>query len=1032
MAVEELLTALDPLPYHQRMRHVAAWARTAPDRAEVCAELLARGDHGRRLALVAAMVAQDAAGIVAASSDPQILLRARVFDRRITELSARDRRRAYRTLRRLDDTATADALIGEVREHFGDEEAAALLPACGPSVVRAALPDLEFAANLEVVARRHPDLLLARAGERLAAAPIENRWDVWEQVGAAVLSCDPGRALDLVERFPVNNRLPGDLRAYGRLAAADPGRVARLLAPVETGPLPPAVVRRLAALPNEALVPLARTHLRALLDALAPSRRTDLYDRASTGRVPSPAILELLPVATRIREAARAAELVSPSVRGKYRAYLAWTDVSAALAPQLRSGDAAERERAWARLVTAARLSRDPHAVAEVIDRLDQLRNEQDPVRAAALSALSGVARLLTASAAAPLTRVTTAAVEARDSSATTAAELARLALGTLRFHVDVPALREWALFTIDRVGTAAPVPHLASFDGVPPAIVWDRLRPWVSASLAQGRPEPLLAVARALGRGAYDRPELQDLLGSAIGSRLGDQAVRLWLADRRQRSRRVAQVLDSDLTAVTLPIVWETISSRRTDLLDKVFAGPMRGRRLGPGERWIPRTPRHVDRWLPRQQEAFVELLATVAGDPAEGVWTRARVLRTAAVVPGAGRELVLRHRDDPAVPIAEAALGALPWTDRPGEALSILLEYAGSDRARVALYAAGRAAAHTEPGRLPALLGGVLAGPAKVTSRKEAARLLARYAPAEVMTTLLEVFRNPDTPRDVRAAIVAGAGRRLDAYPSWTVLAAARDGSREERRAVLATAPARISARHRPRYAALIADAGRSPDPVVRRAAFAALPAWLPWAPAGDLVTARFTDLGEELGPAEVAGLLPALAPTGLTAVLSDLIGRDAEPVRRRLDVLARGTAAWSRDAPAATGRSALIASARWLAARPGRRPVAAALLLGLGRLDNLDELADLCAGRPVLAVRTADRIRDRLIELPAFEDRAAIGRLAARGDLAGGLFAVALLTDTRVRWTDPWRDLLGSLRDHHEPEVRDEAWDVDSTHR
>ncbi len=1041
------------------MRRLATWARTAPDRAEVCAELVTRGHYERRLALVAAMVVRDPVGIAAAATSPQPLLRAGLFDRRITELSARDRRRTYRTLRRLDDPATADRLVREVREHFGDEEAAALLPACGPSVVRELLPDLEFAVNLEAVARRHPDPVAARAEQRLAAARLEDRRALWDEVGPAVLSVDPGRALDLVERFPVDGYLPGSLTAYGRLAAVDAGRVARLLRSTETYWLPSAVVRRLVTLPDGELVPLARRHLAELLAALPPSRRGDFYDRAADpDDRPSRAVMELLPAATRAREATR----MLPAETG-FRAYLPWAEATTALAGDLRSSDADKRLRAWRQLVLAARLSREPRAVTELVERLDRVRNEQDPVRAAALNALTGLARRLTAAAAPGLTRITTAAVGARDASPATFAALAGLAADTLRFQVDEPALREWALVTIDRVSGASAVPPLPRFDGVPPALVFDRLRGWVASAAEQGRPGPLLSLTRALGRGAYEVPELQDMLRAAIATAVGEQAITLWLADRRHRSQRVAEVLATDLTAVTVPIVWTTISSSRTDLLDRVFAGlsddrvsagpphgqgvvgspsdqvlagppsdlvlagPQRGRWLETGARWIPDRPRHVERWLPRQQVAFVALLSSIVRDTALPAWTRADALRTAAIVPGAGRELVLRHRDDADVVIAEAALSALPWTDRPDEALSVLLEYAGSDRARVALHAAGRAAARALPNRLPALLGGVLSGPAKVTSRKEAARLLARCAPAEVMATLLEVFRTPDTPRDVRAAIVAGARRRLDTGAAWTILAEAHEG-------VLLTRPGQISGRHRPRYAELVARACRSDDRRVRLGAFAALPHWLPWVAAEDLVASRFTELGEDLTPVAATGLLRALAPIGLTRVLTSLLDRGAgsesgrgtgpelgregvpELVRRRLDTLAAAVAAWSRSVPAAVDRSALVASARWLAAQPSGRPVAAVMLLGLGRLDNLDELADLCAGRPVLAVRVADRIRERL----PFDDQVTVRRLAARGDLAGGLFAVALLSDSGS-------ELLLTLRGHPEPEVRDEAYAI-----
>jgi hypothetical protein len=101
---------------------------------------------------------------------------------------------------------------------------------------------------------------------------------------------------------------------------------------------------------------------------------------------------------------------------------------------------------------------------------------------------------------------------------------------------------------------------------------------------------------------------------------------------------------------------------------------------------------------------------------------------------------------------------------------------------------------------------------------------------------------------------------------------------------------------------------------------------------------------------------------------------------------------------------------------------------MLVGLGRLGNLDEVADLCAGRPVLAVRTADRIRAGLTAHHPVAGAELIRGLAGRGDLAGGLFAVALLADSRTRWPESRRELLLGLREHPEPEVRDWALAVE----
>jgi len=1082
-ATRALLTSLDPLSYRDRMNRLTQWARTAPDRARVCADLRERGPYERHLALVAAMVARDTDGIIGATRDPQpsikgvaltAALRAGVLPADHVDRPAAERRRIYRTLRRWHSPGIADALIVVVRAEFGDAEAAALLPACGADTVRALLPELEHALNLERLVRRHPGPLLDRVDERLAAAPPELRGRIWADAATAVLRCDPARALDLLDRYAPQESLPGPLSAYGILAAHDASRVTRLLtAPGRASWLrrtvPPAsLLRRLAVLSNADLAGLAGRFredsraLAALLGAVAPARRAELYDLAlaeadTAVLIPAAAVMEVLPSATRIREATRVLGLAKTREREAevraWSAYLAWPEASAALEVALRSGDADERAHGYTLLAEAARRSRDPQAVAEVIVRLGRLRNEQDPVRAAALTALAKVAPLLTAGTAAGLTQLTTDAVDARDASAATAAALSTLAADVLQHHIDVPQLREWALLTIDLVSTGAHVPLLRRFDTVlrrgQETMVFERLSGWVEAGIVRGRYGPLFALTHALGERAWQLRPLQDLLRRAIGPHtlpsVARTAIGLWLGDPRTRSGRVAEVLEIDSSAVLVHPVWPTICRSRTDLLDRVLSGPPHGRFVESGTHWVPGWAYRIERWLPRQQARFAELQALIIADTEQGVWQRAAAIRAAARVPGAGRELVLRHLDATEVVIAEAALGALVWTDRPDEALPTLLRYAGGDRARVALYAAGRAARYVPPSRLSDALGEVLTGPAKITSRKEAARLLAHYGPARVMTMLERAYTNPQAHRDLRAAIVSAAGQRLQDEQSWTILRTAVGGSREERRAVLSVYPYTIPERHRPRYGALVVEACRAVDREVRRAAFGRLEWWSPWLTGiAGLVVDRLTDLGETMVHIEVASLLTAGGDQVLGVAWARLVERDTadehpgdpaadRPARRRIDLLARGTVVRSGSRPADADRTALVEAARWLAGQPAFTGTATGLLVDLGRLDNLDEIAALCAGRPVLAIRAAERVGARLRGLRDWPDptvlAGTVARLAGRGDLAGGLFAVALARHgAGFGWKAPWRDLLIGLRGHPDADVREEAYAID----
>ena len=1080
-ATQTLLDSLDPLSHRARMRRLAQWARTAHERSAVCADLRTAGPYERRLALIAAMVAGDHEGITAAVQDPlpgvrsaalAAALRAGLLPGRVAQLSAHERRRAYRALRGLAAAELADALIDEVRSHFGDDEAAALLPACGAATVRALLPELEHAANLAAVARRHPAPVLALAGQRLAATAPGDWPREWWRYAGALSACDPAGVLEVIEQWSPADWLPHDLAGFAALAAHDARRVVRLLTAaarvgrVHGSHLPPALLRRLARLPDDDLLPLLRavrrypSHFVPLLGAVAPARRGALYGRTFAdvpARLPFVAVMDLLPVADRIGEARRALRLAEVRAQEAqvrhWSAYLAWPQAAAAVGPGLRSGDAGQRAQAYALLLHAARRTRDPQVVAEVVERLDRLRNEADPVRATAMFALESCAPLLSPAAAPALTRLTAGTLEARDTSRGAVASLSLLATATLRHHVDEPVLREWALHTLERISGETARPALCRLDRVlrrgQEALVVDRLAGTVAAAMDGGRYGPLFALVGALGGRARRLPAVQRMLRRAIGpdtpADVARQAIERWLDDPRGRDERVGEVLAADPTAVDVPRVWAVLCRSRTDLLDGALRGSPHGRLIEPGTSWLPGPALHSDRWLPRHQAAYVALLARVADDAGQPVRARARALRTAAPVAGPGRELVLRHLGATDVVVAEAALGALARTDRPDEALAELLGYAGGDRARVAAYAAARAAGHVAPARLPALLGGVLAGPARVTSRKEAARLLGRYASAGVLTTLHEVYADPATHRDVRAAIVSAARRRLDAEPAWQVLTAARDGSREERLAVLAAGPGAMARSHRPRYAELVADACRSADREVRRGGFAVLSVWSPWLPAaaGDLVAGRLADLDEPVLPGDVARLLRPLGVARLAGVLAGLVDRDAaddrpgeagrdRPARRRVETLVAGVDTWAAGPHAEADRAPLLDAARWLAARDGYRGAGVAMVAALARLPELDELADLCAGRPVLAVRTAEGVPARVRRLPIHPDDTLVTRaaahLAARGDLAGGLFAVALLRDGAAAGPEPLRAVLRDLRRHREPEVRDEAYAVD----
>jgi hypothetical protein len=424
-----------------------------------------------------------------------------------------------------------------------------------------------------------------------------------------------------------------------------------------------------------------------------------------------------------------------------------------------------------------------------------------------------------------------------------------------------------------------------------------------------------------------------------------------------------------------------------------------------------------------------------------------RAAALRNAAPVPEAGRRLVTQVATaggDPA--LAGAALAAYAWTDRPGDAVTVLLANTQGDQAGIAVAAVGRASRFVPP---PALLDALDPARGKVTFRKEAVRLLAARSVPGAADALWRLWQDPGLHRDVRVAVVSAARQRAGDPGMWRVLrAAGAAGDRDAVLALLAADPWLVPAGLRADYAALVAAAGAGPDRQVTAQAWAVLPRWAPWL--GDVtgaVTARLGDLHDRtVWPSVVRALVSLVAAGTAEATLVAAVRTLAEldgptpsgpdgavdrPARRRLEALVEQLTAWSgRAAADAPGRHALGAAGRELSTVDGFVPAAATLLLEAADLTDPAGLAgplELTADRPVLAARLAGQLRrrlERLVADPEVPRRIAVSLAAGQG-LAEGLFALAYTTGGReLRWPPAWRTVVDLLRDHPEAEVRDAA--------
>ncbi|MGC9441121.1 hypothetical protein [Streptomyces sp. WG5] len=1101
---ESLLHILDPLAHPQRMRELVLRARESAALRPVLTELERHGAYGRGLAVVAASAAGDTGWIADRIADADPFVRGHAlrvagslgvpdtaFEAALADAPEAARRDLLRAVVSDGRRALADRLVEGLRRDWGDAEAARLLPGCTAPTVARLLPGLLHAVRAWApLAKRHRAALLGVLEEELTALPEalrDNWWHRYAHAMATLAPAEPAWVLRLLERHGPS-RLPYELRGHlPAFAAVDPRLVLRLLptpawaAVVTVHRLGRTVLHRLTRTDSPELVAYGRTLLPYgglpwLLKALPPARRPALYTAVREGRGPDAAgvdemLLQVLPrrhAAQQAREAAARARAAGATENAVLSAesFLPVAEVRDRLLAATGRPDAEDRATAWPLLIRNAARSGDPDAVTAVLRDMARLRNEQDPVRAAALRAAGALrATLFTEEAAGHLDRVATDAVEARDSSSETRQLLGSLALRVLREHaVDgTPALADWALRTLVRISGTTGGADLGRLDRTlrrgQEHRVYEVLRPWIEAGAERADHGLLLALARAVGPRAAGMAELQDMLWRAV--RYGDDttartAVGLWLEPPATRDERAARVLAHEPSAAALPPVRDVVVRRRTDLLAPLLADtPPHGRFLTKGTPWsLPVSAYDVRRWVPRQRDALLRRCAEAVADSGLPLHHRAHALALAAAVPDGGAGLLRRWTGSADVVLSEAALAALARTDRAAEALPELLAHAGGDRARVAVYAVTQVSRQVRPSRLAAHLGDVLRAPdAKVTSVKEAVRLAAARLPVPDAAALItEVYTRPGTHPDVRAACVASAGGLLARDEVWELLRDAAGGAPVLRAAVLRAAPLDLPEEYRARYARLVRGVAATDDPGTAALAYEALARWTPWsAEAPAVLAGAVTDLAKRgswhsaanalisaavVAPHGLAGLLDALRTLAGTASDddSDATARRDRPARRRVEFLVARLGATHSGSESAV-RPAGLAAAELLAeyeAYAAQAAVLAATHLDLTaappRLDRVTALAG--ADRPALAARVAGELRGRLERRGQPGDPEALRvealALAEHGGHAEGLTAVAVTgaLGSREQWPAPWRALLRTLRRHPLPDVRDAA--------
>ncbi len=1098
-----LVEELPGLPHAERVRLLVRTAREHDDEAGLAPlldELTAASAYHAGLVVDAARAIGDTARLKALTRHPGAVVRIRALAalpldaQSPDELAAayldmplQERRRLEARLGRAHRTDLIDALLDLP---LSDVDRARLLPRAGRERIEALLPDLaDLLPSVAALAQRRPDALLDALQSRLAGRAPAARDEAWAWVapGLRILAENRSeRLLGLLAEAGPTTVIPRALEPrLGLLMGRDPRAVTDLLRtcpwPAGLRPgwgAPPRFIRglrrRIAALADEQIGALARSwsaarneHLLiALLDALPPARRAGALAAALTGvrtraRVWSAPALEVMPTPMRQAEAERMAALPDaeePLRRLELAAFMAPERAREAAEPRLHALDAEERGAAWRALISSAARARDAARLRSVLERLTELGNEQDPVRAAAAEALSAVpVPLLARAGTDELEGFARDAMEARDTSVSTLVPLHSIAWRLLVHAAATGLPTRGACVMLELITDQDNVIRVPFRLSLPPDAVAElvtALEPVMRRAARRHRFALAFGLWDALGRRAWRDETLLSLIRQALDAP-DDHARRCaaaaLVADPSTRARRVGELLGRDETfAVHEPIQWAVCRSRQD------LAGVFSRRKALKGRFWNKRRfvpvdlPGPFSLWAPEHLRAYADALIRALDDAVTTDWDRRRIAGALAALPTTRPEDLGPLLRSDSVQVVEGVLAALPALDDAEAALGPLLDHAGTDRAGVAMLAASRCADRVRPERVVELLAPVTAPPAKVTSRKEAVRILGRMRTPQSLALLVRLGLDPTTHCDVRTAVGRALLAHLDEPEAWEVLRAlASGGGRDAALSLAATSPRQMAVRHRAAYAEVLLTAPREPETL------AALGQWCQEIP--DL-TRRLapTILDGQRVPAQVAvaaviahaqraadwgphlALVRSLKERATSPDEPDAGAKKDLPHLRRLEELVAGlipgraaALTWHRehlgslaealsDSPWTAGlaRRARLAALDWADAADGL----AALAGGAGGAADDGLLADLLddAGAALALARS-----ERLL-LDDGPDPGAVDALLSNPRPAAGVLALVLTRDggEAAGWPRAWRERLRALRRSPVPLVAERA--------
>ena len=498
--------------------------------------------------------------------------------------------------------------------------------------------------------------------------------------------------------------------------------------------------------------------------------------QSKEGVIPT-TIVALLPRELREAEARRHLALPAlatrPTTRLAYASFLPWEDAHSLLDPFLRNPDPELRTIALSALIGVARYHRD--RLPEVLTLVQARANEQDPIRRAMLAALAVLppSRWQT-SHLEELSQIISDALNAADLSQATAREAEKIVVALVPFHP------EWAAPWISTLAQSRGQVYFSSLGHrltdtdvrrIAPALL-----PVLQAWATREREYLLVQAASSLGRRLRVFDELAALLERVLTttrqSYIASQILHLLATHRRDRmTTLIPSLLQSDSSAITLPVVYNYLHHKRQDLLTPFLGQQAYKGRFSTGKtRFVLPIWTGFNRWTAYQQRLFAETLTHLTHDKKRDTPALLQALNQLAALPSVvpSRLIELADAQVESLAVRDTALRALARLDG-GQGVPVLVEALSDVRARIAIYALRSTLLEMPAPRALALLQAVPTE--KVTVAKEVLRLLGELKTPAVYPLLLEMDTR-SLHRDVRVALLRALWGHLEREETWPIL--------------------------------------------------------------------------------------------------------------------------------------------------------------------------------------------------------------------------------------------------------------------